>query len=353
MSYDSILLASFGGPEGPDDVIPFLERVTQGRAIPPERIAEVSQRYLRFGGISPINQQNRELMNALHHELMDRGIDLPIYWGNRNWDPDFTDAIRTLDEDGRSKVLAIATSAYPSYSGCRQYRENIAAALQEAETPNITVDMAFPYSNRHGFTAHVIEVLSNALVFLVNDNHLETAIDVLFTTHSLPKSSADTSGPAPHTTPGLYIEQHETAIAEVMRVVGIATGLKPRSRLVFQSRSGAPGTPWLEPDVNDALHEIAAAGQTTAVVLVPIGFVSDHMEVMWDLDNEAMATAEELNLACVRIPTPGVSPAFVSALADVIEDARLGEPTRTDLIGLCSGTCCPNPRSELPAIPGV
>ncbi|MDP2014171.1 MAG: ferrochelatase, partial [Actinomycetota bacterium] len=329
MSYDAILLASFGGPEGPDDVIPFLERVTQGRGIPRERLDEVSQRYQRFGGVSPINQQNRELMNALHHELMDRGIDLPIYWGNRNWDPDFTDAIRTLDEDGRTRVLAIATSAYPSYSGCRQYRENIAAALDEADAPQISVDMAFPYSNRHGFTAHVIEVLSNALVYLVNDNHLEAAIDVLFTTHSLPTASAETSGPAPHVYPGLYVKQHESVIADVMRVVGIATGLHPRSRLVFQSRSGAPETPWLEPDVNDALREIAAQGQTTAVVLVPIGFVSDHMEVMWDLDTEAMGTAEELNLACVRIPTPGISPSFVSALADVIEDARLGEPTRT------------------------
>ena len=353
MSYDSILLASFGGPEGPDDVIPFLERVTQGRGISRERLELIAERYQRFGGVSPINQQNRELMNALHHELMDRGIELPIYWGNRNWDPDFTDAIRTLDEDGRSKVLAIATSAYPSYSGCRQYRENIAAALDEAGTPQITVDMAFPYSNRHGFTAHVIEVLSNALVYLVNDNHLEPAIDVLFTTHSLPVSTAETSGPAPHASPGLYLQQHESVIADVMRVVGIATGLHPRSRLVFQSRSGAPDSPWLEPDVNDALREIAAAGQSTAVVLVPIGFVSDHMEVVFDLDTEAMATADELNLACVRIPTPGTSPAFVSALADVIEDARLGEPTRTDLVGLCSGTCCPNPRSELPTVPGV
>jgi len=353
MSYDSILLASFGGPEGPDDVIPFLERVTEGRAIPRERLAEVSEHYLRFGGVSPINQQNRELMNALHHELMDRGIDLPIYWGNRNWKPGFPRAIRTLDEDGRSKVLAIATSAYPSYSGCRQYRENLAAALGEAETPHISIDMAFPYSNRPGFTAHVIEVLSNALVYLVNDNHLENAIDVLFTTHSLPTASAQSSGPEPHAAPGLYVQQHESVIAEVMRVVGIATGLHPRSRLVFQSRSGAPDTPWLEPDVNDALREVAAAGQTTAVVLVPIGFVSDHMEVVWDLDTEAMATAEELNLPCIRIPTPGASPAFVSALADVIEDARLGKPTRTDLVDLCSSTCCPNPRSELPTIPGV
>jgi len=353
MSYDSILLASFGGPEGPDDVIPFLDRVTEGRGIPRERLEEIGQHYQRFGGVSPINQQNRELMNALHHELMDRGIDLPIYWGNRNWEPDFTDAIRTLDEDGRSKVLAIATSAYPSYSGCRQYRENIAAAIAEADTPQVSVDMAFPYSNRHGFTSHVIEVLSNALVYLTNDNHLENAIDVLFTTHSLPIETAETSGPAPHSSPGLYVEQHQAVMADVMRVVGIATGLRPRSQLVFQSRSGAPGTPWLEPDVDDALRTIAAAGETTAVVLVPIGFVSDHMEVMWDLDTQAMATAEELNLACVRIPTPGTSPAFVSALADVIEDARLGEPTRTDLSGLCSGTCCPNPRSEMPAIPGV
>ena len=353
MTYDAILLASFGGPEGPDDVIPFLERVTRGRGIPPERLQEVSERYLRLGGVSPINQQNRELMNALHHELMDRGIDLPIYWGNRNWDPDFTDAIRTLDEDGRSKVLAIATSAYPSYSGCRQYRENIAAALDEADAAHISVEMALPYSNRHGFTEHVIEVLANALVYLIDENHPEHAIDVLFTTHSLPTALAHTSGPAPHASPGLYLQQHESVMAEVMRVVGIATGLHPRSRLVFQSRSGAPETPWLEPDVNDALREIAAAGRSTAVVLVPIGFVSDHREVVFDLDTEAMATADELNLVCVRIPTPGVSPAFVSALADVIEDARLGEPTRTDLAGLCSGTCCPNPRTELPAVPGV
>jgi len=353
MSYDAVLLASFGGPEGPDDVIPFLERVTEDRGVPAERLEQMSRRYARFGGVSPINQQNRELMNALHHELMDRGIDLPIYWGNRNWDPDFTEAIRTLDEDGHTKVLAVATSAFPSYSGCRQYREDLAEALEEADAAHISIDKAYPYSNRHGFTANTIEVLANALVYLTTENHLESAIEVLFTTHSLPLSSAETSGPAPHEEPGQYVQQHEAAIAEIMRVVGIATSLRPRSRLVFQSRSGAPDTPWLEPDVNDAIREIAAAGETTAVVLVPLGFVSDHMEVVWDLDTEAMDTAEDLNLHVVRIPTPGISPAFVSALADVIEDARLGHPTRSDLVGLCSGTCCPNPRAELPAIPGV
>jgi len=353
MTYDAVLLASFGGPEGPDDVIPFLERVTEGRDVPRERIEQMSQRYARFGGVSPINQQNRELMNALHHELMDRGIDLPIYWGNRNWEPDFTDAIRTLDEDGHTRVLAVATSAFPSYSGCRQYRENIAAALEEADASHISIDKAYPYSNRHGFTANTIEVLANALVYLTDENHLESAIEVLFTTHSLPLSSAETSGPAPHTPPGLYVQQHQAAMAEIMRVIGIASSLRPRGRLVFQSRSGAPGTPWLEPDINDVLEEVAAAGNTTAVVIVPLGFVSDHMEVVWDLDTEALSTAENLNLQVIRIPTPGIAPSFVSALADVIEDAKLGHPTRSDIVGLCSGTCCPNPRSELPAIPGV
>lgn len=353
MTYDAILLASFGGPEGPDDVIPFLRNVTAGRDIPAERLEVAGQHYYHFGGISPINDQNRDLIDALRHELGDRGVRLPIYWGNRNWKPYFPDAIRSMQLDDRRNVLAISTSAYSSYSGCRQYRENIAAAIAEVGASDMTISMAHPYGDRGGFSAHTLDVLIDAIRFLVDNGHHEQAIDVLFTTHSIPVDSALTSGPEPHAAPGEYVRQHEAVMAEMMRRVQLACLMSPPHQLVFQSRSGAPGTPWLEPDINDAMRTLYEQGRTSAVVIVPIGFISDHMEVLWDLDREAMATAEELNFEVVRVPTAGVSPAFVSALADVVEDAIYGIETRTTPANLCSGTCCPNPRGPLPAIPGV
>ncbi|CAB4907803.1 unannotated protein [freshwater metagenome] len=353
MTYDAILLASFGGPEGPDDVIPFLENVTAGRNIPRERLEVVGQHYFRFGGISPINQQNIALIDELRHELMNRGVNLPIYWGNRNWTPYFTDAIQDMQADGRKNVLAISTSAYSSYSGCRQYRENIAAALGDLGSTNMSISMAHPYSNRLGFRTRSVEVLLDSLQFLVADNHAINAIQVLFTTHSIPTDSALASGPEPHEAPGEYVRQHVEVMNDIMKMVNISSLLQPPFQLVFQSRSGRPSDPWLEPDINDAIRQLAVEGNTTAVVVVPIGFISDHMEVLWDLDTEAMATAEEANFMYIRVPTPGTDEDFMVALADLVEDALHDGVTRTKPAGLCSGTCCPNPRAELATIPGV
>ena len=352
MTYDAILLASFGGPEGPDDVIPFLENVTAGRNIPRERLEVVGQHYFRFGGISPINQQNLDLIDELRHELKDRGVNIPIYFGNRNWKPYFADAINDMQADQRTNVLALGTSAYSSYSGCRQYRENIAKALTETGS-SMRISMAHPYGNRLGFRTKPASVLIDALKFLVSENHQESAIQILFTTHSIPTDSALKSGPEPYVEPGEYVRQHEHVMADMMKMVNISTLMKPPHRLVFQSRSGRPTDPWLEPDINDVIRELAEAGETTAVVVVPIGFISDHMEVIWDLDNEAMATAEDANLMFIRIPTPGIDKEFVAALADVVQDALFDGSTRSTPAGLCSGTCCPNPRAEMASIPGV
>ncbi|MFA7322841.1 MAG: ferrochelatase [Candidatus Nanopelagicales bacterium] len=353
MTIDAILLASFGGPEGPEDVVPFLQNVTAGRNIPAERLEAAGHHYYQLGGISPINEQNRELIEALRDELADRGVRLPIYWGNRNWQPSFADAIGDMQHDDRRNVLALSTSAHSSYSGCRQYRENIAAAKAEVGADDMSISLARPYGNRAGFITRTLEVLIDALRFLVENGHHELAIQILFTTHSIPAQSALTSGPEPHEAPGEYVRQHESVMEEMMRLVRISTLLNSPHRLVFQSRSGAPDTPWLEPDINDAMRALADAGSTTAVVIVPIGFISDHMEVIWDLDREALATAEELNFEYIRVPTAGIAAPFVSALADVVEDVIYGVETRTSPAGLCSGTCCPNPRAELPTIPGV
>ncbi len=352
MTYDAILLASFGGPEGPDDVIPFLENVTAGRNIPRERLEVVGQHYFRFGGVSPINQQNLDLIDELRHELKDRGVNIPIYFGNRNWKPYFADAITDMQADGRTHALAIGTSAYSSYSGCRQYRENIAKALTQTQSA-MQISMAHPYGNRLGFRMKPASVLIDALKYLASENHQEAAIQILFTTHAIPTDSALRSGPEPYVEPGEYVRQHQEVMDDMMKMVKISTLMSPPHRLVFQSRSGRPTDPWLEPDINDVIRELGAAGNTTAVVVVPIGFISDHMEVLWDLDNEAMATAEEANLMMIRIPTPGIDKDFIAALADVVQDAIYDGTTRSTPVGLCSGTCCPNPRAEMAAIPGV
>ena len=336
MTFDGVLLASFGGPEGPDEVIPFLERVTAGRGIPRERLEVVGAHYRAFGGVSPINAQNRALLQALRAEFDARGIDVPLYWGNRNSAPFFADALQNADADDRHNLLAIATSAYSSYSGCRQYRENIAAALEEAglaETMRVT--KVTPYSSREGFVAPFTRGVRGALAAARDRGIADSEIVVLFTTHSIPVTMEEASAG--------YTNQHLAVAERVM------AGQPTRWRLVFQSRSGPPQVPWLEPDVNDALREEAAAG-TRFAVIVPIGFVSDHMEVVWDLDNEAMQTAEGLGIECVRVATPGVDPAFVAALADLVLEARTGSVPVTDM---CSITCCANPRADLPTVPGL
>ncbi len=350
MTYDAILLASFGGPEGPDEVMPFLERVTAGRGVPRDRLEAVSHHYLALGGVSPINAQNRELLGHLLVEMARRGIDVPLFWGNRNSAPLFVDTLREIHAAGHRRVLAIATSAYSSYSGCRQYRENLTAAIEEAGlNADIEVTKARPYFERSGFAAPFIDGVIDALAGVTDP----ASVRVLFTTHSIPVAMAESGGPDElrEELPGLYERQHLDVARRVMSATESATALSPIDwRLVFQSRSGPPQVPWLEPDIGDAVREASADG-ITAVIVVPIGFVSDHAEVLWDLDHEAREIAEEIGIGFTRVSTPGVDARFVESLVDVMADAILGKPT-SSYPSLCSSTCCRNARADLPVVVG-
>jgi protoporphyrin/coproporphyrin ferrochelatase len=350
VTFDAILLASFGGPEGPDEVMPFLERVTAGRGVPRERLEAVSHHYLALGGVSPINAQNRELLVHLRAEMDQRGIDVPLYWGNRNSEPFFVDTVREIHESGHRRVLAVATSAYSSYSGCRQYRENLAAAIDEAGLAGeLEIAKAWPYYERSGFVEPFIDGVVEALAHVSDP----ASARVLFTTHSIPDAMAEGSGPDDlrNGLPGLYERQHLDVARRVMTGVESASGLSPIEwQLVFQSRSGPPQVPWLEPDIGDAVREASAQG-ASAVIVVPIGFVSDHVEVIWDLDNEAQEIAEEIGIEFARVATPGVDPRFVKSLVDVMADAMAGVPTASEP-RLCSQTCCRNARADLPNVVG-
>lgn len=318
MTYDALLLVSFGGPEGPDDVWPFLLNVTRGRGIPEERLRLVEQHYLRFGGVSPINAQNRELIAALESSLRARGCELPIYWGNRNWSPYIADALREIAAAGHTRVLAVTTSAYSSYSGCRQYRENVTDALAETGL-DLHIDVLRPYFALGAFA----DVYAGRITEAIGERDPQS-VQVLFTTHSIPTAMNEASGPP--TESGAYVSQHRDVAERIMAQVGAVDW-----ELVFQSRSGPPQVPWLEPDVNDAISGLT--GKAT-VVVVPIGFISDHVEVVWDLDTEAKATAEAAGLEFIRIPTVGTDDRFVSGLADrLIAAADRGAPQ-------CPTGCC-------------
>ena len=368
VAYDAILLASFGGPEGQDDVIPFLRNVTRGRGIPEERLEEVAHHYRAFGGISPINEQNRELKAALEAELAARGIDLPVLWGNRNWDPYIRDALTEAKERGFSKLIAIGTSAYSSYSSCRQYREDYAMALDETGlTGQIFIDKVRQFFDHPGFVTPFIEGVEQGLADAAAKGFTPEETHVLFSTHSIPSSDASKSGPASRGfgEGGAYAAQHN-AVAEVVMAAQEfptegATAAPVAWSLVYQSRSGPPSMPWLEPDINDAIEELASSG-IKAVVIVPLGFVSDHMEVKWDLDTEAMETSEKLGVFAVRVPTPGVHKAYVAGLIDLVLERRDGMPVEerpalTDLgpwYDVCRPGCCENVRLGFkPALAGV
>jgi len=368
VAYDAILLASFGGPEGQDDVIPFLRNVTRGRGIPEERLEEVAHHYRAFGGISPINEQNRELKAALEAELAARGIDLPVLWGNRNWDPYIRDALTEAKERGFSKLIAIGTSAYSSYSSCRQYREDYAMALDETGlTGQIFIDKVRQFFDHPGFVTPFIEGVEQGLADAAAKGFTPEETHVLFSTHSIPSSDASKSGPTSRGfgEGGAYAAQHN-AVAEVVMAAQEfptegATAAPVAWSLVYQSRSGPPSMPWLEPDINDAIEELASSG-IKAVVIVPLGFVSDHMEVKWDLDTEAMETSEKLGVFAVRVPTPGVHKAYVAGLIDLVLERRDGMPVEerpalTDLgpwYDVCRPGCCENVRLGFkPALAGV
>ncbi|MFE3547782.1 ferrochelatase [Streptomyces kronopolitis] len=364
--YDALLLLSFGGPEGPDDVVPFLENVTRGRGIPRERLKEVGQHYFLFGGVSPINAQNRELLDALREDFAENGLDLPVYWGNRNWAPYLTDTLRTMVHDGHRRIAVLATSAYASYSGCRQYRENLADALAALRAEGLEpprVDKLRHYFNHPGFLHPMIDGVLASLAAL--PDRVRDGAHLAFTTHSIPTAAADTSGtPAEHThdgAGGAYVAQHLDAARVIADAVRDRTGVDHPWRLVYQSRSGAPHIPWLEPDICDHL-EAAHADGVPAVVMVPVGFVSDHMEVKYDLDTEAAAKAAELGLPVTRSATVGADPRFAAAVRDLLLERAAAErgatPQRCALgaLGaghdLCPVGCCPA-RSPRPAAAGA
>ncbi|KAA1416468.1 ferrochelatase [Nocardioides humilatus] len=323
VAYDAVLLLSFGGPEGPDDVVPFLENVTRGRGIPKERLVEVGQHYFLFGGRSPINDQNKALIAALEADLAAEGIDLPVYWGNRNWAPYLVDAVRQMAADGRQRVACIATSAYSSWSSCRQYRDNIEEAV--AAVPGAPrIDKIRWFADHPGFVAAVADRTIEAIDDLPEATRADARL--VFVTHSIPTAMNAESGPDGDA----YLTQHLGVAATVAARVAEMTGQHRDHELVFCSRSGSPRTPWLEPDVNDRLEELAADG-VRAVVLIPVGFVSDHMEVVYDLDTEALATAEKLGIEARRAGTAGVDPRFVAALREL----ALERPIET-----CAAHCC-------------
>ena len=376
VAYDAILLASFGGPEGQDDVIPFLRNVTRGRGIPEERLEEVAHHYRAFGGISPINDQNRELKAALEAELERRGIDLPVLWGNRNWTPYVRDALTEANERGFTKLIAIGTSAYSSFSSCRQYREDYAIALDETGLGDtLSIDKVRQFFDHPGFVQPFIDGVRQGLADVAAKGFTPDETHVLFSTHSIPSSDAERSGPKSRGfgPDGAYAAQH-LAVAEVVMheartvrepVDGAAASTGSATEigwsLVYQSRSGPPSMPWLEPDINDSIAELAGKG-IKAVVIVPLGFVSDHMEVKWDLDTEAMETSAEHDVFAVRVPTPGVHAAYVTGLIDLVLERRDGvpvadRPAMTDLgpwYDVCRPGCCENVRAGFkPALAGV
>jgi len=333
MEYDAVLLVSFGGPESHEEVMPFLETVLRGRNVPRERMLAVAEHYDHFGGKSPINQQNRELMAALRGELDRLGPRLPIYWGNRNWHPLLRDALVQMKNDGVRRALAFVTSAYSSYSGCRQYRENIADAQSQAGEGAPAIDKLRVFYNHPGFVGPMIERVRAGLLQLPAEARRRA--QVVYTAHSIPVSMAETCD---------YVKQLE----EACRLVSEGLG-RSGDRLVFQSRSG-PGTqPWLEPDVLDHLRDLREGDATSGVVIAPIGFISDHMEVLYDLDTEAKQLCAQLELPMVRAGTIGAHPQFVSMIRQLIVERMSETPVRIALGGfgpahdVCPADCCPAP----------
>lgn len=345
LKYDGVVLLGFGGPEAVDEVVPFLERVTAGRGIPTERLVEVGQHYFTLGGVSPINAQNRALRDALAGALAEAGAPVEVALANRNSPPFVAEVLADLAGRGRRRLLGVATSAYSGYSSCRQYREDLGLAL-EATGLDLDIVKLPPFFDLPGFAGTITELLLASLPAGL-DLAAPTA-RLVFTTHSIPDSMAAVAGPGGDR----YLSQHRWVADRVADGIGAATGIRPAWDLVFQSRSGPPSVPWLEPDVNDFLRDLAAAG-ISDVVLVPIGFISDHMEVIWDLDTQAMQTAAEVGIRLVRTPTVGTHSWFVGDLAArIATELRTGSPVAAEG-DYCFGGCCANPRRPAPVVPGV
>ncbi len=349
-SYDAFLLLSFGGPEGPDDVMPFLENVTRGRGVPAERLAEVAEHYYAVGGVSPINDQCRQMLASIAAAFKQAGIDLPLYWGNRNWDPYLADTVRRMKADGARRVIAFATSAYSSYSACRQYLDDIDRAVAEVGDGAPRIDKIRPYYARAGFIEPFAASVEAALGELPDG--ARDGARLVFTAHSVPLGMAASAGSVragtavPGAAGGTYAAQLRQASQMITeRVRG---GTHPFD-LVFQSRSGPPSVPWLEPDVNDHLAALAKGtlvsgeplpeGKPSAVVAVPVGFVSDHMEVVHDLDVEAAQTAASLGLPFARTKAPGLTPEFAAMVAELVAE-RIASDGTEEGADFCPADCC-------------
>lgn len=327
--YDALLIVSFGGPEGMTDVMPFLENVLRGRNVPAERMRGVAKHYEMFGGISPINQQNRNLIAALHEELKVNGPRLPIYWGNRNWHPLLTNTVAQMTTDGIRNALAFVTSAYSSYSSCRQYLENIAAARERVGSSAPRIDKLRPFYNHPLFIEANVDRVQTALTLIPDEKRVSTP--VAFTAHSIPQSMADNC-------------QYETQLQEVCRLVSAGAN-RESWHLVYQSRSGPPTQPWLGPDILDHLKELRRSGATD-VVIAPIGFVSDHMEVIYDLDTEARQLCGESGMNMARAATVGTHPNFIRMIRELVME-RIDPDADRRFLGaqgarhdVCFTNCC-------------
>jgi ferrochelatase len=340
--YDALLVLSFGGPEGPDDVLPFLENVTRGRGVPRERLLEVAEHYHHFGGVSPINAQNRALIAALETELAGHGLHLPIYFGNRNWHPLLTDTLMQMRADGVKRMLVFVTSAFSSYSGCRQYREDLERATAAIGTGAPEWDKIRVFYNHPGFLEAMADRMREALATFPEASRDQ--IEIVYTAHSIPMVMARSSA-------------YESQLREAARVVSELAGVT-RHQLAYQSRSGAPHVPWLEPDILDVLNQLHERG-TSNVIVAPIGFISDHLEVLFDRDEEAAERAAGLGIRFVRAGTVGTHPRFITMIRELIEERLTASPTRPTL-GSCSpvhdncpADCCPlgasRPMSTQPA----
>jgi protoporphyrin/coproporphyrin ferrochelatase len=341
-AYDALLFVSFGGPERPEDVMPFLENVTRGRGVPRERLESVAEHYRHFGGKSPINEQNRALITSLTEELEGHGMHLPIYFGNRNWAPLLTDAVGEMQRDGVRSALAFITSAYSSYSGCRQYREDIERA--RASVPGApTIEPLRRFFNHPGFVDASVDRVAAALDQLGAQlgGPAPEGTRLVFTAHSIPRSMANTS-------------DYEKQLRANAQLISERLG-RPHWDLVWQSRSGPPEVPWLEPDILDHLRELHGQG-TPATVIAPIGFLSDHVEVLYDLDEEARQTCEALGLPMARAATVGTHPRFVQMIRELILERMRGLPMQS--VGplpacpeVCAPGCCPRPERPRGAPP--
>lgn len=339
-TYDALLVVSFGGPESPDEVMPFLQNVLRGRNVPRQRMRAVADHYQHFGGISPINDQNRALISALRAELGATNLRLPIYWGNRNWHPLLPDTLAQMARDGVRRALAFFTSAYSSYSGCRQYRENLLAAQQAVGPEAPQIDKLRAFFNHPGFIEPMVESVRQCLLQLPVERRDKAHL--VYTAHSIPVSMAETCG---------YVAQ----LQEACHLVSDALGRTDDDPLVFQSRSGPPTQPWLEPDIGDHLCKLSSAGLSTDVVIVPIGFISDHLEVLYDLDTEARQLCEDLGLNMHRAATVGTHPRFVRMIRELIQERinpsapRLALGTLGPSHDVCPVDCCPAPARQASA----